>query len=140
MALGDKPPVVYVSRDAALSGAKNLKEKDVETSLGTFLCRELSGVARAEVIEAQANGLTEEEGGKRIDVKGYQQNVLVNGLVDPTSPEDDRQPMFKAADMPAFMQNGASVIVSLVLAIEELSGLGRFASARAEGNSDDTQS
>lgn len=130
----------YVSRDAALAGGKNLKEKDVATTLGTFRCRELSGNARAEVIEAQANALTEEEGGKRVDVKGYQRNVIVAGVIDPASPDDDRQPLLKATDMTQFMQNGSSVIVALVQAIEELSGLGQFAAKRAEGNSDAGQS
>lgn len=116
----DKAPAAPVSRAALLARAGKLREDHVDVpGLGKVLVRELSGAARAKLIQGQAQasrtGIP--------DVQAYQKELLLNGLIDPDSPEDARQPLLEKADLDTVMQLGASAIDALCTRIEQLSGL-----------------
>lgn len=127
-----------LTRDAFLGHAG--KPRDEETvhvpGMGSVLCRELSGTQRAKVLEVLAPAAS----GGKVDLGRYQQMLLQLGLVDPESPPDGRQPLLDIAGAQKAMELGAGKVQLIVGTIERLSGLDAGAAARAEGNSDSTQS
>ena len=128
-----------LSRDAFLSHVGKLAEEAVDVEgMGKVLCRELTGAQRAKVLEALAPAVQE---GGRADLARYQEMLLENGLIDPSSPADARTPLLDYADVTAAMKGmGASKIEQLCGAIERLSGLDAGARQRAEKNSAKTAS
>lgn len=132
------PPPVILGRDALLAAAGTSRDEltiDVP-GLGKVLVGEISGEERAAIMESQARSLQQEQ----VDIRGYQKKMLVAGILDPTSPDDARTPLFRDADAEALMKLGAAKIRHLIEEIEKLSGMGMHAFQRAEGNSATTPS
>lgn len=127
-------PAEPVTRDLWLSAGQNLAEEwlDIE-GLGRVLVSEITAKARADIMTIQSTGLLTDVG-KSIDHLLHQKTLLLEGVMNPASPEGGRQPLFAAADIDKVMQIGASKVAEIIDAIERLSKLGRYA-ASAEGNS-----
>lgn len=122
-----------LGRDGFLAAAGKLAERVLLVDgLGRVLIGELSGADRADIIEKQAVAYQD----KKLAVKSYQRDLLMRGILDPSSPEGARTPLFRAADMDQVMRVGGAKIAKIVAAVEELSGLGAAAQKSAEGNSD----
>ncbi len=129
----------FAGREAWLGVGRRLAEETLEVAgLGKVIVSEITAKARAEIMTIQSSGLLTEVG-KSIDHLRHQKTLLLNGVVDPSSPAESRQPLFKASDIDQVMEIGASKIEQIVDAIERLSRLGRYA-ASAEGNSGPTPS
>lgn len=128
----------FVSRESWLAQAGKLREAEhTVEGLGKLLLSELTGGARAAIQTNQSTGLLADL--KRIDVSAYQRALLLQGVMDPSSPVGDRKPLFSAGDMDAVMKVGGAKIESVIDKLEELSGLGK-SQASAEGNSPATPS
>lgn len=126
----------YISRDEWLNNAGVLKEEEKYVDgLGWLLLSEITGDARAEIVGVQSEGLLAEK--RKIDAKAYQRALILAGVVDPSSPEGSRLPMFRPADMNRVMLIGGGKIAEIVDAIEKLSALGQY-TGEAEGNSEGT--
>ena len=97
----------------------------------TLLIRELTGDERADLITKQAAAY---QAGK-VEIKQYQQDLMVAGIADPASPEGARLPLLKSGDAGAIMKLGGSKVKIICDAIQELSGMTPEAQADAEGNS-----
>lgn len=120
----DAPPVL--SRDQFLTGGK-LEEDIVNTPIGPVLVRELTGEERAELMNNQV-------GRGKANMIVWRRQLILLGVKDPASPEDDRQPLFEEADMDIVMSKGSATIEAIVDRIEELSGLTSDSKAAAEKN------
>jgi hypothetical protein len=117
---------IAVTRETLLSRSGKLREDYVDVDeLGRVYCRELSGQARAELIEGQAKS----EG---LDLVGYQKKLLLGGLFDPESPEGARTSLLEEGDLDAVMQVGSGSLDLILEKIETLSGLGVKAKENAE--------
>lgn len=107
-----------VTREDLLARSGKLKEDFADApELGSVLCRELTGKARAELIEKQAAG----EG---LNLVLYQKSLLLAGLIDSNSPEGARTPLLEEGDADAVMELGAGTLDPILEKIEALSGLG----------------
>lgn len=128
-----------VTRDLWLNASQKLAEEWITVEgLGKVLVSEITAKARADIMTIQSTGLLTEVG-KSIDHLRHQKTLLLAGVLDPSSPEGARQPLFQAGDVDKVMEIGASKIAEVIDAIEKLSKLGRYA-ASAEGNSGPTSS
>lgn len=124
----------FVGREQWLGAGSKLAEDVVEVEgLGKVLVSEITAKVRAEIMTIQSSGLLTDVG-KSIDHLRHQKTLLLAGVVDPSSPEGARVPLFKEGDIDAVMQLGASKVEKIIDAIERLSKLGRHATS-AEGNS-----
>ena len=128
----------FASRDDFLNAAGRFDEEELTIDgIGTLLLSEISGHARAEILGTMAMGLqADPESGEKgkLDTAGYQRALLLNGVVDPSSPPGARKPLFREADMDRVMKVGGAKIQAAAEAIERLSKMGRW-SVSAEGNS-----
>jgi hypothetical protein len=131
--------VGFITRDAWLHTPVFLSEevKEIE-GLGKVVVSEVTAAVRAELVTLQSSGLLRDEN-KQIDRAAYEEKLLVAGLVDPSSPEGSRVPLFRKEDMGRVMRWGSGKIEPIVDAIERLSHLGKYSSS-AEGNSAKTPS
>ena len=121
-----------LSRDAFLAHVGRLAEELVDVpAMGKVLVRELSGRARAEVLQLLAPAAS----GGKADIGAYQKMLLENGLIDPESPKDERRPLLDVTNRDKVMELGASKVEALCKAIERLSGLDAKAAESAEKNS-----
>ncbi len=102
----------------------------------SLLIRELTGDERADLITKQADAY---QNGK-VEIKAYQQDLMVAGIADPSSPEGARLPLLKAGDAAAIMKLGGSKVKVICDAIQNLSGMSPEAQTDAEGNSASTPS
>jgi hypothetical protein len=126
----------FVSRDEWLNQAGILKEEEhYVDGFGYLLLSEVTGDVRADIVSSQSQGLLADK--KSIDAKQYQRQLIMAGVVDPSSPEGARLPMFRPGDMDRVMKLGGSKIAEIVDVIEKLSSLGQYGGA-AEGNSEIT--
>lgn len=129
----------FVSRADWLAQAGKLKELVYPAEgLGKLLLTEITGAARAAIQSQSATGLLADV--KRLDVAAYQRALLLAGVVDPSSPEGARKPLFSAGDMDTVMAIGGGKIAAVIEEIEKLSALGPAATGSAEKNSEATPS
>jgi hypothetical protein len=127
----------FVSRDEWLNLAGHLKEEiHYVEGLGRLLLSEIAGDVRADIVAQQSVGLLADQ--KKIDAKLYQRTLLLNGVVDPSSPQGARASLFRPGDLDRVMKLGGGKIAEVVDHIEKLSGLGQYSGA-AEGNSETSQ-
>lgn len=126
----------FATRDILLAAAGRLNEEVHEvTGLGTLLLGEIGADVRAEILtEQQSVALFAEGAAKKLDRKWYEKKILLAGILDPSSPEGARLPLFKQGDMDTVMRIGGAKIGEVVDAIERLSLMGRHV-VSAEGNS-----
>ena len=127
---------VFATRDNWLTSAGKLneEEKNIE-GIGLMLLSEIGADVRAEILtEQQSVALFAEGAAKKLDRKWYEKKILLAGVLDPTSPEGARLPLFKPGDMDTVMRNGGAKIAEVVDSIEKLSLMGRYVQS-AEGNS-----
>lgn len=137
LVVSDPAEKKFASREDWLNEAGVLKEEEKHVEgLGLLLISEITGDVRAEIVGSQSEGLLADK--RKIDAKQYQRQLILAGVVDPTSPKGDRKPMFRQGDMDRVMKVGGGKIAEVVDVIEKLSSLGQYAGA-AEGNSDGTQ-
>lgn len=115
----------FASRDDWLGLAGVLKEEELHVEgLGWLLLSEITGDVRADIVGQQSVGLLAEQ--KKIDAKAYQRQLLLHGVVDPTSQKGDRKPMFRPGDLDRVMRLGGQKIAEVVDHIEKLSALGQY--------------
>lgn len=107
-------------RNELLGRSGKLKEDQVVVDGVTYIVRELNGLERAHLIGLQAEARIN----SKVDLAGYQKQLLLRGLMDPESPEGAREPALTEADLDTVMRNGAGFLDPILEAIEELSGLG----------------
>lgn len=113
----------FITRETFLAAGGKLAEETLFVEgLGNLLLREVSAGDRADMLSKSLQALQREQ----VDVKGYQRALLLVGVVDPASPPDDRQPLFKPADMDAVMRVGGKKLLPVVDVIERLSLMGKY--------------
>jgi hypothetical protein len=128
----------FASKDDWFNAAGKLKEATLEVEgIGLLLLSEISGTARAQIVSKQSAGLLADA--KQIDALAYQKALLLAGVIDGSSPEGARVPLFSTADIDRVMTLGGQKIAKIVDKIEELSALGSH-QGRAEENSPATPS
>lgn len=133
----EEAPKVFASRQDFLDAAGKLaeEEKHIE-SIGWLILREITGEDRAKQIGASVKAMNDDG---NVDIKGYQQALLLAGVVDPTSPPGARRPLFAEGDLDRVMKVGAGKLAEVIDVIERLSRLGKYLPG-AEGNSGPTPS
>ncbi len=120
----------FATRETFLAAAGHLSEEEIQVEgLGWLLLSEISGADRADIVAKSMMAYQRNE----LDVKGYQRAVLLAGIVDPSSPQDERAPMFRSADMDQVMKVGGSKLLEAIDVIERLSLMGKYQPG-AEGN------
>lgn len=128
----------FASKDDWFNASGKLKEATLEVEgIGLLLLAEISGTTRAQIVSKQSAGLLADA--KQIDAVAYQKALILAGVVDPSSPEGGRLPLFGRGDIDRVMEIGGQKIAKIVDKIEELSALGNY-QKRAEENSPATPS